>query len=64
MSSEKFSLARLADLIYEAGMLRPVVRSGYALLGSGHENVAEHSFRAAIIGYVLGRLCGVVPDNG
>lgn len=51
-------LSRLADLFFEAGMLRHVQRSGYAFLGSGSENVAEHSWRAAVIGYALGRLAG------
>lgn len=55
---ERFDMDRLADLVHEAGMLRHVPRSGYAFLGSGRENVAEHSFRAAVIGYVLARLCG------
>lgn len=39
-------------------MLRKTPRSGYQFLGSGGENVAEHSFRTAIIGYVLADLSG------
>ena len=34
-------------------MLKKTPRTGYQFLGSGQESVAEHSFRTAIIGYVL-----------
>lgn len=51
-------LQRLADFINEAGMLRFTPRTGYQFLGSGAENVAEHSHRTAVIGYVLARLAG------
>lgn len=50
--------SRLADLCNEAGMLAKIPRSGYAFLGSGGESVAEHSYRAAIIGHILGRMAG------
>lgn len=52
------TLTRLADLIFEAGMLRKTPRTGYQFLGSGAENVAEHSFRTAFIGYVLAKRAG------
>ena len=51
-------MERLADFINEAGMLRLTPRTGYQFLGTGAENVAEHSHRTAIIGYVLARLAG------
>ncbi len=51
-------LTRLVDFIFEAGMLRKTPRTGYQFLGSGAENVAEHSFRTAIIGYVLANMAG------
>lgn len=54
-------LSRLADLFNEAGMLKNIPRSGFPFLGSGGENVAEHSFRTAVIGYVLARLAGIDP---
>lgn len=54
-------LARLADFLNEVGMLRNTPRSGYAFLGTGRENVAEHSYRTAVIGYVLARLAGIDP---
>lgn len=54
-------LSRLVDLFNEAGMLRKIPRSGFPFLGSGSENVAEHSYRVSIIGYVLARLAGIDP---
>lgn len=37
-------------------MLKRTPRSGYQFLGTGRETVAEHSFRSAVIGYVLARM--------
>ena len=50
-------LGRVADFLFELGMLKRTPRSGFFFLGSGHESVAEHSFRTAAIGYTLGKLC-------
>jgi len=49
-------LQRIVDFFHEAGMLRFTPRTGYQFLGSGKENVAEHSFRAAVIGWTLARM--------
>ncbi|GFK94129.1 hypothetical protein NNJEOMEG_01968 [Fundidesulfovibrio magnetotacticus] len=49
---------RLADFLFEVSMLRRTPRTGYQFLGSGAENVAEHSFGAAVIGYVLAAMAG------
>lgn len=54
---------RLTDLLFEAGMLRKTPRTGYQFLGSGSENVAEHSFRAALIGYVLADMSGADKEH-
>jgi len=51
-------LGRLADFLFEVGMLRKTPRTGYQFLGTGAENVAEHSFRTAVVGYVLAELAG------
>jgi len=51
-------LQRIVDFFNEVGMLRLTPRTGYQFLGSGKENVAEHSFRTAIIGWVLARMAG------
>ena len=34
-------------------MLKKTPRTGYQFLGSGQESVAEHSFRTAVIGYLI-----------
>ncbi|MEF2143844.1 MAG: HD domain-containing protein [Desulfovibrionaceae bacterium] len=60
--TERDRMTRLADLVYEAGMLRRTPRTGYQFLGTGQENVAEHSFRTALIGYVLAGMAGA--DKG
>ena len=54
---------RLADFLFEAGMLRHTPRSGYPFLGSGKESVAEHSFRVAIIGHALAVKAGADPER-
>jgi putative hydrolase of HD superfamily len=43
----------LVNFLFEVGMLKKTPRTGYQFLGSGAESVAEHSFRTAIIGYLL-----------
>ncbi|MFP3928342.1 MAG: HD domain-containing protein, partial [Desulfobacteraceae bacterium] len=43
----------IANFLFEVGMLKRTPRTGYQFLGSGRESVAEHSFRTAVIGYVL-----------
>lgn len=51
-------MKRLADFLFEVGMLRKTPRTGYQFLGTGAENVAEHSFRTAVICYVLADMAG------
>jgi len=46
-------MKRLAQFLFEIGMLKKTPRTGYRFLGTGNETVAEHSFRTAIIGYAL-----------
>ncbi|MBW2610326.1 MAG: HD domain-containing protein [Deltaproteobacteria bacterium] len=43
----------IINFLFEVGMLKKTPRTGYQFLGSGRESVAEHSFRTAIIGYIL-----------
>ncbi len=54
-------LERIVDLFFEAGMLRHTPRSGYVFLGSGSEDVAQHSFRVAFMCFVLARMAGADP---
>jgi putative hydrolases of HD superfamily len=52
------------DFFYELGQLKRVKRSGWWLAGvKDPETVAEHSFRAAAIGYILAHLEKVDPDK-
>ncbi|MBU2102961.1 MAG: HD domain-containing protein, partial [Candidatus Omnitrophica bacterium] len=49
----------VVDFILEAGLLKRVERSGWSVVGMKQkESVAEHSFRCAIIGYLLASLEG------
>jgi 5'-deoxynucleotidase YfbR-like HD superfamily hydrolase len=53
-------LKAVADFLFEVGMLKRTPRSGFQFLGTGHETVAEHSLRAAVIGFVLAKLSGTL----
>ncbi len=46
-------MKRTVEFLFEVGMLKKAPRTGYQFLGSGGESVADHSFRTAVIGYVL-----------
>ncbi|NVM21065.1 MAG: HD domain-containing protein [Desulfobacterales bacterium] len=46
----------IANLLFEARILKDIPRSGFHFLGSGRESVAEHSFLTAFIGYVLSQM--------
>lgn len=46
----------IANLLFEVRMLKDLVRSGYAFLGSGKESVAEHSFMTAFICFALAKM--------
>ncbi|MGQ9859453.1 MAG: HD domain-containing protein [Thermodesulfobacteriota bacterium] len=52
----------LIDFVHEAGLLKRIRRSGWWVAGIDHpESVAEHTFRAALIGYILASLEGADP---
>lgn len=46
-------MKRIVEFLFETGMLKRSPRTGYQFLGSGGESVADHSFRTAVIAYVL-----------
>ncbi len=49
----------MLDFLAEAGVLKRIKRSGWWMVGVGHaESVADHSFRCALVGYVLARMEG------
>lgn len=56
-------MKRIANFLFEAGMLKRTPRTGFQFLGSGAESVAEHIFRTVYIGYALGRLSSEQVDT-
>jgi putative hydrolase of HD superfamily len=51
-------LEKIADFLFEAGMLAKTPRSGFYFLGSGQQSVAEHTNRVCYVGYVLAQMAG------
>lgn len=55
-------MEELAQFFYEAGLLKRIRRSGWWVAGiDDPESVAEHTFRAAVLGYILASLEGADP---
>jgi putative hydrolases of HD superfamily len=55
-------LEGMIDYLYEMGLLKRLPRAGWLVAGIDHpESIAEHSFRAAIIGYLLASVEGADP---
>lgn len=46
-------MKRIADLLFEARMLKEVPRSGFQFLGAGRESIAEHVYSATFIAFVM-----------
>ena len=54
----------LAKFLYEMGQLKRVKRSGWWIAGvKDPESVAEHSFRTAVIAYILAQLEGADSEK-
>jgi len=54
---------RIANFLFEVGMLKRTPRTGWQFLaGAEGESVADHSFRVAMIAFVLGRIDGEEID--
>jgi len=50
-------IKKITNFIFELGALKHVKRSGWWIINiKDPENVAEHSFRAGVIGYILAKL--------
>lgn len=49
-------MENIANLLFEVRILKDIVRSGYAFLGSGKETIAEHSFMTAFICFAMARM--------
>ncbi|MDR1051493.1 MAG: HD domain-containing protein [Deltaproteobacteria bacterium] len=56
-------MSRLSEFLFEAAFLKRTPRTGYQFLGTGRESVAEHSFGAAAIAYVLARMANDKPGG-
>jgi putative hydrolase of HD superfamily len=57
-------LDALVRFLYEAGQLKRTPRTGWLLAGvQTPETVAEHSFRTALIGYLLALMEGADPER-
>ena len=46
----------IANLLFEAKMLKEIPRSGFHFLGCGKESIAEHTFSTTFIAYVMAQL--------
>ncbi len=49
-------MKQITNLLFEARILKDIVRSGYAFLGTGRETIAEHSFMTAFICLALAKM--------
>ena len=49
-------MKKIADFLFEGKILKELPRAGYHFLGSGKENVAEHSFMTALIAFTISRI--------
>ena len=54
-----FNMKNIANLLFEARMLKRIPRSGYQFLGAGNESVAEHIHMMTFIAFVMAKM---VPD--
>jgi putative hydrolase of HD superfamily len=48
-------MKNIVNFLFEVGILKKIPRSGYQFLGTGGESIADHSFRVAIIAYLLAK---------
>ncbi len=49
-------MKQIADLLFEARMLKDLKRSGYAFLGNGKESIADHCFTTTFICWIMARM--------
>ena len=57
-------MREIARFVYEVGLLKRLRRSGWWVAGvDDPESVGEHSFRTAVIGYVLATIEGADPNK-
>jgi 5'-deoxynucleotidase YfbR-like HD superfamily hydrolase len=57
-------LEGIARFLYEMGALKRLPRSGWLIAGvAAPESIAEHSFRTAILGWLLAHMEGQTPPG-
>ena len=49
-------MKHIANLLFEAKILKEIPRSGFHFLGAGKESIAEHTFSTTFIAYVMAQL--------
>ncbi len=49
-------MKQIANLLFEVRILKDIIRSGYAFLGTGKESIAEHSFMTAFICFAMAKM--------
>ena len=58
--NKKENNKKIANFLFEVGMLAKTPRSGFHFLGTGEQSVAEHLSRTSFIGYTLAQMDGKV----
>lgn len=48
--------SNIASFLFELGLLNNFKRTGFDFLGTGSQNISSHSFRTAVISYILAKL--------
>lgn len=61
--NEKSKMNKIADFIFEMGTLRNMRRMHTQVIPNSNDTIASHSFRTAIIGYLLADLEGADKDK-
>ena len=62
--NENEKIKEIVKYLFEAGQLSEVKRGGDLLLGIDNpQTVAEHSFRAGVVGYFIGKLEGINAEK-
>lgn len=49
-------MSKIADLLFQAKLLKDLPRSGFHFLGAGDESVAEHTYSTTFIAFVLANI--------
>jgi putative hydrolases of HD superfamily len=56
MKYKGIPMEKIANLLFEAKMLKEIPRSGFQFLGAGKESIAEHVFSVSFIAYVISQI--------